>query len=83
LLICVCRGFTYDATAPTIKVQVANGTPVQSIASAELALVPNLPTSSQTGNVMANFPRSLIELAPFLDAGYQVLFTKTSVITFD
>ncbi len=36
----------YDATAPTIKVQIANGTPVRSIASDKLALVPNLPASS-------------------------------------
>jgi hypothetical protein len=72
-----------DATVPTIEVQVANGTPVQSIASAKLALVPNLPASSQIGHVMASFPHSLIGLAPFVDAGCQVLFTKTLVITFD
>jgi hypothetical protein len=36
----------YDATVPTIEVGVANSTPVQSIASAKLALVPNLPASS-------------------------------------
>jgi hypothetical protein len=36
----------YDATAPTIEVQVANGTPVQSFASAKLASVPDLPASS-------------------------------------
>jgi hypothetical protein len=59
----------YDATVPTIEVQVANGTPVQSIASAELALVPNLSASSQIGHIMANFPHSLIGLAPFVDMG--------------
>ncbi len=36
----------YDAIAPAIEAQVANGTPVQSIASAKLASVPNLPASS-------------------------------------
>jgi hypothetical protein len=36
----------YYATAPTIEVQVANSSPVQSIASAKLASVPDLPASS-------------------------------------
>ncbi len=74
----------HDATAPTIEVQVDNGTSVQSIASAELVVsVPDLPASTQTGHVMANSPHSLIGLAPFVDAGCQVLFTKTLVIAFD
>jgi hypothetical protein len=59
----------YDATTPTIGVQVANSTPVQSIAIAELASVPDLPASSQVGHVMARFPHSLIGLAPFMDVG--------------
>jgi hypothetical protein len=37
----------YDATALTIEVQVANGMPEQSSASAKLASVPNLPASSE------------------------------------
>ena len=55
----------YDATAPSISIEVRvdNGTPVQSIASAELASVPNLPASSQVGHVMPGFPHSLIGLA--------------------
>ncbi len=73
----------YDATAPTIEVQVANGTLVQSIAHAKLALVPNLPASSQKGHVMLSFPHSFIGLAPFVDLGCQVLFTKSLVIAFD
>jgi hypothetical protein len=73
----------YDATAPTIEVQVANGACVQSVASAKLASVPDLPASSQIGHVMAGFPHSLIGLTPFVDAGCQVLFTKTSVNAFD
>ena len=72
----------YDATAPSIEVWVANGMPVQSIVSGELALVPALPASSQKGHVMASFPHRLIGLAPFVDVGCHVLFTKTSVITF-
>jgi hypothetical protein len=32
---------------------------------------------------MAGFPHSLIGLTPFVDAGYQVIFTKTLVIVFD
>ncbi len=70
----------YDATSPTIEIWVANGTPVQSIASAKLALVPNLPASSQIGHVMAGLPHNLIGLTPFVDADCQALFTKTLVI---
>ncbi len=71
------------ATAPTIRVCVANGAPVHSIASGELALVTALPPVSRKGHVMAGFPHSLIELAPFVDAGCRVLFTNTAVIAFD
>jgi hypothetical protein len=73
----------YDAIAPTIGVRVANGTPVHSITSGELASVTALPPASQKGHVMASFPHSLIELAPFVDAGCRVLFTNTAVIAFD
>jgi hypothetical protein len=73
----------YDAAAPTIGVRVANGTPVHSIASGELASVTALPPASRKGHVMAGFPHSLIGLAPFVDAGCRVLFTTTSVIAFD
>ncbi len=59
----------YDATAPTIGVRVANGTPVHSIASGELASVTALPPASRKGHVMAGFPHSLIGLAPFVDVG--------------
>ena len=58
-----------DTTAPTIRVCVANCTPVHSIASGELALVTALPPASRKGHVMAGFPHSLIGLAPFVDAG--------------
>jgi hypothetical protein len=73
----------YDATAPTIEVQIATDTPVQSIASAKLASVPNLPASSQGGLVMAGSPHSLIGFALFVDAGCQAIFTKTLVVAFD
>jgi hypothetical protein len=73
----------YDATAPTIRVCMANGTPVHFIASGELALVTALPPASRKGHVMAGFPHSLIGLAPFVDAGFRVLFTNTTVIAFD
>jgi hypothetical protein len=73
----------YDATLPTIEVQVANNTPVQSIASPELASVPNLPAFSRIDHVMSGFPNSLIGLTPFVDAGWQVIFTKMLVIVFD
>jgi hypothetical protein len=72
----------YDATAPTIEVQVANGTPVQSIAIAELVSVPDLPASSQVGHVMVGFPHSLIGLTPFVNASFQVIFTQMLVIAF-
>jgi hypothetical protein len=73
----------YDATAPTIRVRIANGTPVHSIASGELALVTALPSASRKGHVMVGFPHSLIGLAPFVDASCQVLFTDTAIIAFD
>ena len=73
----------YDATTPTIRVRVADGTPVHSIASGELASVTALPPASRKGHVMAGFPHSLIGLAPFVDAGCRVLFTDTAVIAFD
>jgi hypothetical protein len=73
----------YDATAPTIGIHVANGTPVHSIASGELALVTALPPASRKGHVMTGFSHSLIGLAPFVDAGCRVLFTNTLVIAFD
>jgi hypothetical protein len=58
----------YDATVPTIDVQVANSTPVQSIASVKLASVPDLPAASQVGHVMPGFPHNRIGLAPLVDA---------------
>jgi hypothetical protein len=73
----------YDATAPTIEVQVANHTPEQSIASAKLASVPDLPTSSRVGHIMPSFPHNLIGLAPLVDAGCQVIFTQMLAIAFD
>ncbi len=73
----------YDATTPTIKVCMANGTPVHSIASGELASVTALPPASRKGHVMAGFLHSLIGLAPFVHAGCQVLFTNTAVIAFN
>jgi hypothetical protein len=60
----------YDDTAPTTKVHIANGPPVQSIASGKLALVTTLPATSRKGHIMAGFPHSLIGLSPFVDAGY-------------
>jgi hypothetical protein len=73
----------YDATAPTIEVQVAYGTHVRSIASAKLASVPDLPAASQVGYVMPGFPHNLIGLAPLVDGGCQVIFTQALVIAFD
>jgi hypothetical protein len=58
---------SYDATAPTIEVQVANSTLLQSIAS----------------DVMVSFSHILIGLIPFVDTDCQVLFTKTLVIAFN
>ena len=73
----------YDATPPTIRVRVVNGTSVHSIASGELASVTPLPPASRKSHVMVGFPHSLIGLAPFVDAGCRVLFTDTAVIAFD
>jgi hypothetical protein len=73
----------YDVTTPTIGFRVANSTPVQSIASGELALVTALPPASRKGHIMAGFPHSLIELAPFVNVVCCVLFSGTALIAFD
>jgi hypothetical protein len=63
----------YDATAPTIEVQVANSTPVRSIASAELESAPDLPAASRVGHVMP----------PLVYAGCQLIVTQMLVIGFN
>lgn len=65
--------------APTVGVQVANGFPKKSVASATLALAPTLPQASMLGHVMPSFPHTLIGLGPFADLGYAIVFTKTDV----
>ena len=69
----------YDATAYTMGVRVAIGTPLHSIASGELALVTALPPASRKGHVMAGFPHSLIGLAPFVVVGCYSLPTQQSL----
>ena len=54
----------YVAATPTIGVHVANGTPVHSIASGELALVNALLPASRKGHLMAGFP--LLDWLPLL-----------------
>jgi hypothetical protein len=73
----------YDATTPTIRGHMVNGTPMHSIARGELALVTALPPASRKGHVMASFPHSLIGLAPFVDPGFCVLFNDTAGIAFN
>jgi hypothetical protein len=78
--------FAYNAlvanlnpTAPSIGVCVANGLPVQSVASATLASAPSLPPAAMQGHVMPSFPHTLISLGPFADLGCQIIFSKHAV----
>ena len=45
-----------NSRAPPIGVEVANGLPVRSIASATLASIPSLPAATMQGHVMPSFP---------------------------
>jgi hypothetical protein len=65
--------------APAVEVQVANGLPEQSVASAALASAPSLPPAGMQGHVMPSFPHTLIGLGPFSNLGCQILFTKMAV----
>ena len=65
-----------NSKAPTIEVEVANGLPVHSIASATLASVPSLPAAAMQGHVMPSFPHTLVGLGPFANQGCQIVFTK-------
>ncbi len=68
-----------DPHAPTVGVQVVNGFPEKSVASATLASAPSLPQEAMLGDVMPSFPHTLIGLGPFADLGYAIVFTKTDV----
>ena len=72
-----------NSKAPAIGVEVANGLPVRSIASATLASVPSLPNSAMKGHVMPSFPHTLVGLGPFADQDCQIIFTKTDVTVLD
>ena len=68
-----------NSRAPPIGVEVANGLPVRSIASATLASVPSLPAAMMQGHVMPSFPHTLVGLGPFADQGCQIIFTNKDV----
>ena len=68
-----------NSRAPPIEVEVANGLPVRSIASATLASVPSLPAATMQGHVMPSFPHTLVGLGPFADQGCQIIFTNKDV----
>ena len=68
-----------NSRAPPIGVEVANGLPVCSIASATLASVPSLPATTMQGHVMPSFPHTLVGLGPFADQGCQIIFTNKDV----
>ena len=68
-----------NSMAPPIGVEVANGLPVRSSASATLASVPSLPAASMQGHVMPSFPHTLVGLGPFADQGCQIVFTSKDV----
>jgi hypothetical protein len=68
-----------DRHAPTVGVQVANGFPEKSAASATLASAPSLPQESMLGHVMHSFPHTLIRLGQFTNLGETIVFTKMDV----
>ena len=68
-----------NTRAPTIGVEVANGLPVRSIASATLASVPSLPPAAMLGHVMPSFPHTLVGLGPFADQGCKIVFTNKPI----
>ena len=68
-----------NTKAPAIGVEVANGLPVCSIASATLTSVPSLPPATMLGYVMPSFPHTLVGLGPFADQGCKIVFTKYDV----
>jgi hypothetical protein len=72
-----------NTKAPAIEVEVANGLPVRSIASATLASMPSLPPATMLGHVMPSFPHSLVGLGPFADQGCKIVFTKDDVDAID
>ncbi len=73
-----------NTKAPAIGVEVANGLPVRSIASATLASVPSLPPAAMLGHVMPSFPHTLVGLGPFADQqGCKIVFTKDDVDVID
>ncbi len=72
-----------NSRAPVIGVQVANGLPVRSIASATLASIPSLPSTAMHGHVMPSFPHTLVGLGLFADQGCQIDFTKDDVAVID
>jgi hypothetical protein len=72
-----------NSKAPAIGVEVANGLPIRSIASATLASVPSLPAAAMQGHVMPSFPHTLVGLGPFADQGCQIVFNKDDVSVLD
>ena len=77
------HGSNLNPRAPAIGVEVANGLPVRSIASATLASVPSLPPTALQGHVMPSFPHTLVGLGPFADQDCKIVFTKTDVSVLD
>jgi hypothetical protein len=72
-----------NSRAPAIRVQVANGLPVRSIASATLESVPSLPSAAMHRHVMPSFPHTLVGLGLFADQGCRIVFTKDDVTIID
>jgi hypothetical protein len=66
--------------APSVGVHMANGLPVQPVASATLASAPSLPPAAMKGHFMPSFPHTLIRLGPFADLGCQIVFSKHAVL---
>ncbi len=72
-----------NSRALAIGVQVANGLPVRSIASATLESVPSLPSATMHGHVMPSFPHTLVGLGPFANQGCRIVFAKDDIAIID
>ncbi len=72
----------YNPQAPTVGVQVANGHPKCSVASATIASTSTLPPAVLSGHVMPTFPQTLISLEPFANQDCTIIFTQTSVTVY-
>jgi hypothetical protein len=71
-----------NTSAPRIKVSIANGIKSTSSVTAQIKNK-RIPSAAHHGQVMDDFPRTLIGIAPLCNADLNVTFTKHKVIARD